>query len=306
MSRLWKIILKTIESDGEVIFAEGYLKAFGFWDEFCGIKKTGIFQQTSPARTIFCPGCDEHCIRELIHKPSGCYVYCDQDNTSREEINQEDLRQWKLEISLLVYWLHKKLQIKDEIKTLEKNSIWRLGTYKLKDKFAIMYFACSADLIEKYKNQNVIFLVPFLPDKKVVSMEKYPLISLSDFLKLDSEGVGLDLQLFHYFLEASLEKLCFEKEEISVFPEYFKFSEDYRNIIYKDKKFELTPMQGLIIGHLIEKYQVGEKSVAQEEILKSINSKSSRIKDLFKKNNEAYRTMIKKSKIKGMFSLNFE
>ena len=306
MSRLWKMILKAIESGEESIFTEGYLKEFGFWNEFCFIKKTGIFQKTSSKRTISCPGCRENCTREVIHKPSGCYVYCDQNNASREEINQEDLRQWKLEISLLVYWLHKKLQIKDDIKILEKNSVWRLGTYKIKDKFSVLYFTCSADLIEKYKNQNVIFLVPFLPDKKVVSLEKYPVISLLDFLKLDSEGVGLDLPLFHYFLEASLEKLCFDKEEISVFPEYFKFSEDYRNIIYKDKKFELTPMQGLIIGYLIEKYQVGEKSVAQEEILNAVNSKSSRIKDLFKKNEDAYKTLVRKSKVKGMFSLNFE
>ena len=309
MSRLWKMILKNIEAGEELLFLEGYLKNFDLWEDFCSLKKSVSFLPETIAKKITCPGCEQECFREVVHKQSGYYVYCDQGITNRVKIEPDDLRQWKFETFVLIYYLHNKLQLKDDVKDIEKNLVWRLGSYKFKNKFFVLYFARSSDLIENYKNKNVVFLVPFLPDDKMAEMEEFPVISLLDFLKLDSDGLNLDHSQFHYFLEASLEKVDIEQEEDNLFPEYFKFAEDYRNITYKDKNFKLTKKQGAIIGHLIEKYQVGEKSITQEEILKAANSKSLKIKDLFKNNEEskeAYKTLIRKTKIKDMFSLNFD
>jgi hypothetical protein len=80
----------------------------------------------------------------------------------------------------------------------------------------------------------------------------------------------------------------------------FKYSQDYRTVVIRGRKFCLTPNRARIIEKLHFNYNQGTPEISQVSLLEN----SSRLVDSFKTDKEAYRALIAKGNRKGMVKLN--
>lgn len=87
-------------------------------------------------------------------------------------------------------------------------------------------------------------------------------------------------------------------------PEKFKHSEDYSSVSLNGKPFTLTPRQAQVIQLLHAAYENGTPEIGSQFILEKIESPNSRLRDTFKSNPDAWKTLIKAGAKKGTVRLN--
>lgn len=99
--------------------------------------KNGILQEVQPAKVIACPGCEEHCYKEVDilpaqnKQPARAFIACDKrDDIGRIHVDLSLLKQWQISGELLVKIFSKLLGLKEKPKSSSTKNQWTLGIYK--------------------------------------------------------------------------------------------------------------------------------------------------------------------------------
>lgn len=86
--------------------------------------------------------------------------------------------------------------------------------------------------------------------------------------------------------------------------EAFSHSDDYRSVRLTGRSFTLTPRQAQIIQILHSAHEKRTPDIGMQFILEKIDSPSSRLRDSFKSNPEAWKALVKPGNKKGTIRLN--
>jgi hypothetical protein len=81
----------------------------------------------------------------------------------------------------------------------------------------------------------------------------------------------------------------------------FTHSPDYRTVVLRGQRFFLTPLQAQAVQLIHEYHQRGITALSNDFILTEIGSNSKLLRDLFKRNPEAWKALII-SREKGMYA----
>ena len=87
-------------------------------------------------------------------------------------------------------------------------------------------------------------------------------------------------------------------------PEKFKHSEDYSSVSLNGKPFTLTPRQAQVIQLLHAAYENGTPEIGSQFILEKIETPNSRLRDTFRSNLDAWKTLVKAGTKRGTVRLN--
>ena len=85
---------------------------------------------------------------------------------------------------------------------------------------------------------------------------------------------------------------------------FFKHSRDYRSINKDGQDYTLTTNQAIVIDLLHENYKQGTPDISQTFILDTIGTNTTRLRDVFKDNPEAWNNLVAQGKRKGLYRLN--
>jgi len=86
-------------------------------------------------------------------------------------------------------------------------------------------------------------------------------------------------------------------------PVEFKHSPDYTSVSIGGQRFTLTPRQAQVIQILHEAHRAGLLDVSSQYILERLGTRSSRLRDTFRSNLEAYRSLIAPGDRNGTYRL---
>lgn len=84
----------------------------------------------------------------------------------------------------------------------------------------------------------------------------------------------------------------------------FIHSPDYRSVNIQGKSFTLTAQQAKVIEILYENYRSGTPDISQAHILTEIESPSSRLRDIFRSDEKAYKALIRNGEKRGTYRIN--
>jgi len=84
----------------------------------------------------------------------------------------------------------------------------------------------------------------------------------------------------------------------------FKHSTDFRSVTLNGKLYTLTSKQAQVIEMLYEAYEHGTPELGQAYILEQLGERSTRLRDTFKRNPDAWRALVVSGARRGSFRLN--
>ena len=102
-----------------------------------------IVQQTQPAKSIICDGCEENCVRPVViyqanaKSPARAFIVCDvREDGGRINVDFERLKQWQVSEQQLAEMIAKLCGITQAV--VKQNHIWTLGIFVGKKHQAVL------------------------------------------------------------------------------------------------------------------------------------------------------------------------
>jgi hypothetical protein len=85
----------------------------------------------------------------------------------------------------------------------------------------------------------------------------------------------------------------------------FKYSDDFRTVVCKGISFALTLYQSMAVKEAVEAFKSGFPEIHQDKLLREVGAANQRrLRDTFKSNPAAFKTLFSRGAGKGTFRLN--
>lgn len=160
------------------------------------------------------------------------------------------------------------------------------------------------------KNDSPFILVTPTPNlcmpdcQEIVAGKSTALFFLTDMLTVDTSGKMTADPSCKAMLARFHELTLGRKVESPLFEEMFSHSHDFRCVSLGGSQFTLTSSQAQVVEILHKAYRNSTPDVGKDYILEEIGSPSSRLKNLFRSDAEAFKALIRSGKKRGTYRLN--
>lgn len=139
----------------------------------------------------------------------------------------------------------------------------------------------------------------------ILRMKKSALFALSDMLTVNGSGkMSADPSCGAMLTSFRAQVIGAGKEELLCLNDTFFYSQDYHCVSVDDREFTLTSAQSQVIEIMCEAYRNGTPDVGKDYILEEIGSSCERLRDVFSRDLEAFKCLIRPGTRRGTYRLN--
>jgi hypothetical protein len=149
--------------------------------------KASLLKQATPATTVECTGCYEHCFMPVhvlpVHngQPGRAFIACDRrDDMGRVKIPFERLQQWQLSQVQLARWLSLELGFKTKPVGDNSSRVFKLGSLQGKKRLGVLELDFADGVLLKAAGHSLPLFEAIAFDSDLPKVDRNTVLSMVD------------------------------------------------------------------------------------------------------------------------------
>jgi hypothetical protein len=264
------------------------------------LRTAGWLAEAEPARTVLCDACREGHWEEPIEVGEDFdFIRCDV--FGRVAVPSSRRTQWQIDAQGVVEWCRRQLGLRRYPDAIVDGRVWRIGKVVAGGRSWNVFVVGdvdedSSDRLECEmvgRDDELFLLLNPSVDTSRNSIALGRLVQWDNALALD---------------RALLDNHCADHAErgrpmTSITEGDLRYSPDFRTVLLRDERFDLTPNQARVVEILWKQLTMGVDELSQHYVLEHAEIQSDRLYHVFRKSN-AWGRLVVPGSARGMFRLN--
>jgi len=188
-----------------------------FGNETAGLlDKLNFLEEDSPAKSVFCPSCqNEH---EIVISPAKeAFVVCTDEDTGRIPIDPQTLKRWQFNLPKFLELGAKELKIRGDVKNVVANDLWQVGTLQKDGGHFLVFYSRINDInshaafFDAFKSPVRAFVIFTNTETPLINLNRAEAIvmPIADFVELKTKSLSWDINTFQDHLLTAFRQVVF-------------------------------------------------------------------------------------------------
>lgn len=180
------------------------------------LDKLKFLEEDSPAKSVFCPSCQNEHEAVVISKKEA-FLVCTDEDTGRIPIDPQTLKRWQFNLPKFLELAAKELKIKGDVKNVVANDLWLIGTLQKDSRRFLIFYSRTNDLnlyktfFDAFKSPVRAFVVFTNTETLSINLERAEavVVPIADIVELKKNSLTWDAKTFHEKIITALRQVAF-------------------------------------------------------------------------------------------------
>ena len=180
------------------------------------LNKLNFLEEDSPAKSVFCPSCqNEH--EAVVTSKKEAFLVCTDENTGRIPIDPQMLKQWQFSLPKFLELVAKELKIKGDVKNVVANDLWLIGTLQKDSRHFLVFYSRTNDLnsyntfFDAFKSPVRAFVIFTNTETPFINLNKAEaiVVPIANIVELKKNSLSWDTKSFQEQILTVLRQVVF-------------------------------------------------------------------------------------------------